>query len=539
MGSLAENAGWLFGWLLRNSAHAAVLAGVVWALERTAFRRLSPRWRYGLWLLVVARLLIPIAPGSPLSLFNLVGFAPASIAQPLSQLLGLPSPVPVALSGTMHPLADTPPWFLGALALWLPGALILAALLWRDHQRLQAAIDGTPVQNSETQDLLAQSRAVMGVRHEVELVETTRLSSPAISGWLRPRILLPANLLGRLTPDEVRFLFLHELAHVKRGDIALNWILAVVQLLHWFNPFVWLALRRLLTVREEVCDDLVLRRCFQGASREYGLTLIRILEECAPHRLLPAYAGVLDDVQSLRQRVRSIRDFAVTEARPWAPAFGTVIVAVIGLTDRSDHDALSTPPLAVAEVRGHVRPALRTRNARAPRPPAPVPVQPEVRKNATSPSPAELLMLALRRALLETRPQVASASTETLVENPAPAVAARGPTPGNRGVVGPPRSAMATAPVRTSASPPSARPVAQPLIIQRAASRTGAASAGATSGAGTVRPLALPPVSQRAEAGRSARAAGAWDADADPVPGAAGTARQSAASLGSVRRPAG
>lgn len=478
MASLAENVGWLFGWLLRNSAHAAVLAGVVWGLERTLCRTLSPRWRYGLWLLVVVRLIIPIAPGSPLSLFNLVDLAPGSLGGFLCQILGLPSPVPVSLPESPHPLADTPSWFLGALALWVPGALVLGVLLWRDLQRLHDALGGTPVLDPDTLGLLVQSKAVMCVRREVELVETARMSSPAITGWLRPRLLLPEGLLPRLTRDETRFLFLHELAHVKRWDIALNWVLAVVQVLHWFNPVVWFALRRLLTVREEVCDDLVLRRSFHGAAREYGLTLIRLLEECAPRRLLPAYAGVLDDIRSLRQRVRCIREFTMAETNPWSPAFLTVLVAVVGLTERTHHHALAANVSpAYAEVRGHVRPSLRNRQQPRPIPIVPSPVeihgqegiQPHGRFGS-APSLLAMLRNAFERAVRETRglPAASAEAGREAEDDKGLALATRSlagaPSVGASGGGG--RRVRVVAPMRAGLLP-GARPGPLPPIDQR------------------------------------------------------------------------
>ena len=371
MEQLAESAGWLFGWLLRNSAHAAILAAVVWFLEKALLRKLPPRWRYGLWLLVFVRLLLPIAPASAFSLFNLVELAPGGISHITLQLLGLPAPMPVPLTEVPHPLADTPSWFLVALALWLPGAAVLGLLLYRDHRRLQHALQHTiPVTDSYILDLLKQSKAVMRVRGPVLLVEGERVMSPAISGSRRPRILLPTGLLERLTTDEIRFLFLHELAHVKRGDIAQNWILAGIQILHWFNPAVWLALRRLVSVREEVCDQRVLQSCFVGAARDYGLTLLHLLEECAPRRLMPALAGILDDVGTLRRRIRCIRTFGQPETHPWLPAGITLALAIAGLTENKNHHVLilSAAPPTAAELANATRPHSRARNQPTARP---------------------------------------------------------------------------------------------------------------------------------------------------------------------------
>jgi len=64
---------------------------------------------------------------------------------------------------------------------------------------------------------------------------------------------------------------LHELAHLKRHDIALNWLIAGAQALHWFNPLVWMAARQMLVERERACDDLVLEcACSFGVTGKLG-----------------------------------------------------------------------------------------------------------------------------------------------------------------------------------------------------------------------------------------------------------------------------
>lgn len=400
MEPLADQVGWLFGWLLRNSAQAALLGALLFLLELTLLRRLTPRWRYGLWLIVIVRLLVPAGPESALSLANLVDFAPSTLARLAHEVLGLhlsfgdPSPDPAG------PLADTPAWFVVAFACWLPGAVFFAGLIWRDHRRIRRALSGTiPITTGPASDLLRQCRGVMRVRWPVQIVETPRIGSPAIAGWLRPRVLLPKGLLQRLSADETRFLLLHELAHVKRADIALNWLLAAVQILHWFNPLVWIALRRLLAVREEVCDEMVLRRSFRGASREYGLTLLRLLEECAPRRIVPALAGVLDDIRSLRQRMRCIRDFGLEEKRPWLPAVVTVSIAVIGLTERPFPNA-EIPPHP-ASVRAELRPGRNSVAAPRLRDQAGIRVVPAEEESGRRRSASVKMMTALSTVMYE------------------------------------------------------------------------------------------------------------------------------------------
>ncbi len=65
-----ETVGAFFGWLLRASWQGAVLAGIVFLIQWAFGMRLNARWRYSLWFLVLARLLLPISPHASWSLFN-------------------------------------------------------------------------------------------------------------------------------------------------------------------------------------------------------------------------------------------------------------------------------------------------------------------------------------------------------------------------------------------------------------------------------------------------------------------------------------
>jgi hypothetical protein len=70
----------IFSWLLTASSQASVLALLVGLLQMVLRSRLNPRWRYALWLLVMARLLLPVLPESALSLFQFAPKPPAQLA---------------------------------------------------------------------------------------------------------------------------------------------------------------------------------------------------------------------------------------------------------------------------------------------------------------------------------------------------------------------------------------------------------------------------------------------------------------------------
>jgi len=65
--------------------------------------------------------------------------------------------------------------------------------------------------------------------------------------------------------------------------------MSLLQVLHWFNPLVWLAFYRMQTDRELACDALVLTCTRSGESKDYGRTIVNLLERFSR----PRWAGAM------------------------------------------------------------------------------------------------------------------------------------------------------------------------------------------------------------------------------------------------------
>ena len=76
MSNLTHLGGGVFQWVLQTTWQAAVLAGLILPAQALLRKRLPPSWRYGLWLLLVVRLLMPVSPQSAFSIFNPAGTEP-------------------------------------------------------------------------------------------------------------------------------------------------------------------------------------------------------------------------------------------------------------------------------------------------------------------------------------------------------------------------------------------------------------------------------------------------------------------------------
>jgi beta-lactamase regulating signal transducer with metallopeptidase domain len=97
---------------------------------------------------------------------------------------------------------------------------------------------------------------------------------PAVLGLLRPRIYLPANFATRFTPAEQAVIRAHERAHILRGDPRTNAIAALVQIILWFNPATYLAIRLFREDQEMACDQSVMAE-IPERRRLYAETMLK------------------------------------------------------------------------------------------------------------------------------------------------------------------------------------------------------------------------------------------------------------------------
>jgi hypothetical protein len=183
--------------------------------------------------------------------------------------------------------------------------------------------------------LWAQCCETAGVKTTGRIVQFDGVEQPAIMGVLRPTLLLPSDAL-KLDDQQLRMVMLHELAHVRRWDIAVNWALVVIRAIHWWSPVYWLAAARFRSLREQACDAFVLRKVEGESSHNYGALLLSLAEH-RPRRdtwrlMLPA--SILSFFPSLfRQRAVRVRLKALPRAtvtqRPWQVAITAALLLLL------------------------------------------------------------------------------------------------------------------------------------------------------------------------------------------------------------------
>ncbi|MBN1420557.1 MAG: hypothetical protein JXP34_17395 [Planctomycetes bacterium] len=355
---------------------SAILLAVI-GLLAYALRNASARVRYALWILVLARLAIPpIAspwPGAgrmpaaleaPLSFLRAPAipsfFAAAPSPKTLDPTAGAPgsasrdapsagAPAPSAApagisSGSALGIAEI------AFLAWSAGVLFLLGALCGQAVRLRRMVRDANPAPAELQAAFDAIRRRLGIRRRVSLRIACGTPSPVAIGVLRPIVLLPDHLVVALDAADREAVFVHELVHVRRWDLAVHWLASLVRIVYFFHPVAWIACARIRVERELAADESALL----GEGRDfmaYGKTLIKVAS-LAP-RVAAAGATSLalsEAARDLKRRLLKIKDARIPRARWWpiAPAFASLLVLIAACAGPTGTGDATAPPDAPA-----------------------------------------------------------------------------------------------------------------------------------------------------------------------------------------------
>jgi beta-lactamase regulating signal transducer with metallopeptidase domain len=322
-----------------HASWQAAILGLLVLIICLAFRRIPAAARCWLWMVVLVRLLIPLAPQSSFSLFNLARLpgaaAPRNSHEPqqdriepiaaradfgteIEEVRALPERmeshrVAAPVTDGARPAEIIAPkldlWRL-AVSLWAIG---IGVCLYRgivSADRLRRILGRCrPVTDGDLTALLDSCRIQAGIRRQVDLLVADFEIAPGLAGILSPRIIISQTTLDSFGPHEFRWLVRHELAHVRRHDLLSQRFWSLARTIHWFNPLVWWASSRVRFEAELACDELVIGREPEAEQLGYARALVRTAELLMTPRALPGAVGLLAKEPALSKRVRAIANY--------------------------------------------------------------------------------------------------------------------------------------------------------------------------------------------------------------------------------------
>ena len=327
----------IFYKLLYMSLTALAAGAAVLLIRRLADKRFSPFWKYAMWILVLAALVIPWRPQSRVAVLGRaeavqdVSFredlrqAEAAYSVMLSEAQAPAQEVEAARSEAAALRAKTLAFDELLPLLWLCGAAGAAAFMGIGAIRLRRGIRRSEIIGDMTryEDLLERCKRRLGIKRRVRIVLQSHVGTPALLGLLRPVILLP-SYAANMSDARLEYVILHELSHLRRGDGLVNALLLGLRAVYWFNPLVWLLFKFVREDMELANDAAVLRGMEQENRKEYSLSLVEVLASCGKQR--PVMLCMADSKKNIERRIDMIQLGEFFKKRKWVIAVAGVLV---------------------------------------------------------------------------------------------------------------------------------------------------------------------------------------------------------------------
>lgn len=344
--------------LLSLSFSGALLFLIVFLVVRSCRNRLSRRWQYYIWLLVVLRFLVPVTSTHTLTGYLFRGMEQAveerysaveaeesgtevngaadvvvnsvrdsengadktegSIEKQTSSVdrsrsegrRGIGADETVTDKAEQDAVASgrVPGLNFWLSGIWAAGAfalLIRKIAAYRSYMRFLRN-GNLEVSDLATLNLLAEAEEGLKIGRTVELYRNPTITSPIMTGFVKPRIVLPDR---KISDTELTCIFTHELVHFKYYDMFYKWLVQVTICIHWFNPFVWLLGKEVNKCCELACDEKVIGMLNEQARKDYGDTLLSFLKRGETYQNPLASITLTEGAEQLIERLGAIMDY--------------------------------------------------------------------------------------------------------------------------------------------------------------------------------------------------------------------------------------
>jgi beta-lactamase regulating signal transducer with metallopeptidase domain len=353
---------------------SVVLILILLLVDLALRRKLRAVFRYWIWMLVLVKLVLPTSLTSPLSMGYLIGdrleyMDSAEItSRPQAELVETrtanippyidlsnirparftPSSNPIKPNTELIPgtvitkvepeyikpakalIPVTPLSWQGVVfLLWLAAVIVMSLLILQRVLFIMGLLRQARPANNLMTDALEYCQERMKVRRNVRLKVSFNATSPAVCGLFRPVILLPQDLGPTLGSSHLRTVIMHELAHIKRGDLWVNTIQVVLQIFYLYNPLLWLANSMIRRVREQAVDETVLVAMGPKA-QQYPETLLNVARLAWQRPALSLrLIGVIESKSQLKERIRKMLERPAPKSAKLGIA-GILIIIALG-----------------------------------------------------------------------------------------------------------------------------------------------------------------------------------------------------------------
>ena len=197
--------------------------------------------------------------------------------------------------------------------------------------------------------LAIKNKLLLSILYQDNVWWAENIDMPMVFGLISPQIYLPVSMEA----ENLDYVIAHEKMHVKRKDGLFKMFAYMVCLIHWFNPFIWIAYILLGSDMEKACDEEVIRSMESEKRKEYAYALLHIAAENGRKKKRVFVAPISFDEGNVKSRIKNIMKYKYT-----LPGIGAAVMiailslSVMFLTEAKGSDELGNPEKDILTAEG-------------------------------------------------------------------------------------------------------------------------------------------------------------------------------------------
>lgn len=375
----------IFLGFLQSSLTASVVILIVMLILKIFNNHISIRVKNVLWILVLIKLLIPVIPETNINLFNILYEKYGSIFQAQSEVTDLAKTSKVSqvneqnsngsiskndnysrneINSNNKLRENNNKDLISAVfkiisCIWAIGLVILSLLLLIFGFKLSRKTkDIKEYVHPGILTLIKECRNKLNIKSRIPLYVYDKFKSPCIIGFVKPKIYIPKYILKIDEDNQLYHIFLHELVHYKRKHLIYNYLGIVAFLIHWFNPFVWIAIKQMRLYREYDCDAYVLELLKEDENTNYGMTLLtlsRMLLNKGSYSQVPVFFETNSQIKDRIWRIKAFKkgSYKMTAKTILGCAIATIVILTNNLVVKglNAENIIQTPTNNIEKLR--------------------------------------------------------------------------------------------------------------------------------------------------------------------------------------------
>ncbi|MGG7143009.1 M56 family metallopeptidase [Clostridium nigeriense] len=359
-------------YIVESSIVGCLLVGVILLIRLFLKEHMKKSIIYYLWFILIIKLLVPFGPESKLSLFNLINIKSKEetnllvnnyklpneeISSETSNLISLPLDTRIDLNTEDNNIISNNEvenneseinikfsYKKILFVIWIVGIIIITSRILISYLKLKLSIskEYKKYRNYNFNVDIIRERKTLNIKRNIEIRITNQVNTPSLCGVLKPKILIPINMISNINKEDIRYIMLHELCHYKRKDVLVLWLAYIAKTVHWFNPIISLGVNIMRYDCESACDEMVLSKLNDKENIKYGNTLLNVLHLINIKNTIPGTTSMVTNKKRLKGRIKFIAENKkITYRTMLLGVITIVILSALVLTNKLTSENLS------------------------------------------------------------------------------------------------------------------------------------------------------------------------------------------------------